>query len=324
VLAAGAPTLPAVPTAATLIRAGAPAPPPLVPVELGPLLGVLSSIAATGRLPAARRKWDDRFGLPHRPSSRRRPRRTFGPADTVTLVGATAAIQGRLGRVVPSTWGTMSDWQQVGARVAADQLGAGFTLSSAGRGDSDVAVYHVTQLAGYRLPAIPHRRVPAVVRAAVEALDRVGVPSTESFHNSYAPFRDAVTLLPGGLFTHPVHWVKSYAHELAHASGHPTRLDRPTLTADVTVGDPVYRAEEATAELCAVAVTLRLFGGRPTPVGLRPALRGMVARSAVYVWRQLPDDPLDRPRVLAAALASASAATDWVAERAGLPPSVAR
>jgi antirestriction protein ArdC len=66
--------------------------------------------------------------------------------------------------------------------------------------------------------------------------DHVQLPSRESFVDSPSFYATA-------------------AHELVHRSGHPSRLNRPTLTESYKFGDPTYAQEELVAELASLYIT---------------------------------------------------------------------
>ena len=76
-------------------------------------------------------------------------------------------------------------------------------------------------------PALEHGGGRAFYRQSV---DRVTMPKPETFIN-------------------PEHYYSTLFHELTHATGHPSRLDRPTLTDAHRFGDTNYSKEELVAEM---------------------------------------------------------------------------
>ena len=89
-------------------------------------------------------------------------------------------------------------------------------------------------------------------------------------------------------------------HELGHATGHASRLNRKTLTDLCPFGSTNYSREELVAEM-----TAAFLCGR---AGIEPAT---IDDSAAYIagWlRKLGDDP----RMVVIAAAQAQKAADWV------------
>ena len=60
---------------------------------------------------------------------------------------------------------------------------------------------------------------------------------------------DQVTMPQPETFISPEHYYSTLFHELTHATGHPSRLDRPTLTEAHSFGDTNYSKEELVAEM---------------------------------------------------------------------------
>ncbi|MDP4027158.1 zincin-like metallopeptidase domain-containing protein [Methylobacterium sp. NEAU 140] len=120
----------------------------------------------------------------------------------------------------------------------------------------------------------------------------------------YRPADDVIVLPPPQAFHEPVNFHRTAAHEMSHATGHPSRLAR-----DLTgrYGSEGYAREELVAEISAAFVCASL--------GIVPTVR-----HADYIasWLEvLRSDP--RAIVQAAALASRSA--DWLLGH--LPPELA-
>jgi len=68
----------------------------------------------------------------------------------------------------------------------------------------------------------------------------------------YSRSEDAVHLPQQDAFRSAADYYGTALHELAHWSGHPTRLNRPTLNESYRFGDPNYAKEELRAELASV------------------------------------------------------------------------
>ena len=68
----------------------------------------------------------------------------------------------------------------------------------------------------------------------------------------YSRGEDSIHLPPRDAFRDAAGYYGTALHELAHWSGHPSRLDRPTLTESYRFGDVNYAREELRAELSSV------------------------------------------------------------------------
>jgi len=104
---------------------------------------------------------------------------------------------------------------------------------------------HMTQEETDTLSAPVMNRVLAIFNAS-------GVRSTALRQNRayYWPARDEIVMpLTGQFFTEADYW-STLLHELVHASGHETRLNREGITSSTRkFGDPVYTFEELVAEM---------------------------------------------------------------------------
>ncbi|MCK9250793.1 MAG: zincin-like metallopeptidase domain-containing protein [Solirubrobacteraceae bacterium] len=99
---------------------------------------------------------------------------------------------------------------------------------------------------------------------------------------SYAPCRDHVQMPGRGQFSAATDWHATLFHELAHSTGHPSRLNRDDLTAGHRFGTKGYAREELTAELAA-SMLCAVAGIDSAP---------LTERSAAYIdhWRQAISD----------------------------------
>jgi antirestriction protein ArdC len=68
----------------------------------------------------------------------------------------------------------------------------------------------------------------------------------------YNRSEDSIHLPPQNAFKSAPDYYGTALHELAHWSGHPSRLNRPTLNESYRFGDPNYAKEELRAELASV------------------------------------------------------------------------
>lgn len=101
---------------------------------------------------------------------------------------------------------------------------------------------------------------------------------------TYAPGRDHVQMPDRGRFDQSTDWHATLFHELAHSTGHPSRLNRPDLTEGHAFGTKGYAREELTAEMAAAMLC--------TVAGIDTA--PMVEQHAAYVahWRErIGEDP---------------------------------
>jgi antirestriction protein ArdC len=98
----------------------------------------------------------------------------------------------------------------------------------------------------------PKRPTPfEVVNSAEQILDNSGAKITHdqadrAFYNRAS---DSIHLPHKDAFKDAAGYYGTALHELAHSTGHPSRLDRPTLNASYRFGDTNYAKEELRAEL---------------------------------------------------------------------------
>ena len=101
----------------------------------------------------------------------------------------------------------------------------------------------------------PKRPTPfEVVNSAEQILDNSGAKIThdQADHAFYNRASDSIHLPPKDAFKDAAGYYGTALHELAHWTGHPSRLDRPTLNASYRFGDTNYAKEELRAELASV------------------------------------------------------------------------
>jgi len=111
----------------------------------------------------------------------------------------------------------------------------------------------------------------------------------------YNPAHDFVQVPPPQAYFEPVNWHRTALHELGHASGHRTRLDRDLSG---SFGSRKYAFEELVAEITA-AFTCATLGIVPT------------VRHADYIASWL-DVLREDNRAIIRAASAASKATDWL------------
>jgi antirestriction protein ArdC len=115
-------------------------------------------------------------------------------------------------------------------------------------------VFNATQIEG--VPPLQPRQPQEweVAHAGEEILRNSGASirhdrADRAFYNCG---RDEIHLPPKDAFKSAANYYGTALHELAHWSGHPTRLNRQTLNETYTFGDPNYAKEELRAELASV------------------------------------------------------------------------
>lgn len=160
-------------------------------------------------------------------------------------------------------------------------------------------VFHASQMDGipaWTKPAAPEQswQTPEIVKAMLIA-SGVGllIGGAEA---SYSLARDLIRLPPERLFRSPESWAATALHELAHATGHPSRLDREMPR---EYGSPAYAMEELRAELASAFVCAEL--GLPTEL----------EQHASYIGGWLEALTHDKREVFRAA-AVAQGIADWV------------
>ena len=148
-------------------------------------------------------------------------------------------------------------------------------------------VFNADQADGLKLPERPsqqpewkaHENAEAVIRASGVRINHV--QGDRAFYNLQT---DKVTLPERGQFPSATHYYQTAMHELGHATGHESRLNRPSLQEGVQAGfgSETYAKEELRAEISA------MMTGQRVGVGHDPS------RGAAYVesWlKALKDDP---------------------------------
>ncbi len=158
--------------------------------------------------------------------------------------------------------------------------------------------------------ALPEREIVPVAEAVIAASGiafRIG--GSQAF---YAPGIDVVQVPPQPAFFDQINYYRTALHELTHATGHPSRLDRKLLNA---FGSKDYAREELVAEMGSAFLCASL--------GIVPTVR-----HADYLasWLEVLRDDLSedaavrgtgvpRGRAIFRAASAASKAADWLLAR---------
>jgi antirestriction protein ArdC len=162
-------------------------------------------------------------------------------------------------------------------------------------------VFNAKQIDG--VPAFEREQPSAfeTVQSGERILANSGAKITHDQRDSafYRPFTDSIHLPPKEAFNDAPGYYGTALHELAHWTGHPSRLNRPTLTDSYRFGDLNYAKEELRAELASVFIAAEV--GVPHDP----------ANHAAYVGSWIKALKEDKNEIFRAAH-DASAATDFV------------
>lgn len=168
-------------------------------------------------------------------------------------------------------------------------------------------VFNVAQCDG-----LPEIKAPAVRDIPpVEAAEAViaSMPQRPAIHQNgngqcyYRPATDSVHMTSKTAFRTPEGWYSTLFHELAHSTGHASRLNRKGVTEKAAFGSETYSREELVAEL--TAANLCAETGISAPI---------LENQAAYVkgWlAALQDDP----KALVWAAGKAARAADFILNR---------
>jgi antirestriction protein ArdC len=263
-----------------------------------------------------RRPWAASTGLPVNAATGKRYR-----GLNVFVLWATAADRGYTG----GGWLTFKQAQALGGTVRRGEKGTPVVFwriltkdAPAGSPEGTQAdtfpmlrhytVFHVSQCDGLpeALTATPSPEAEPI--AAAEALTARYTDAPPVQHGGdrayYSPRLDHVQMPPRAAFDTPAAYYWTLWHELAHSTGHASRLARPELTAIARFGDEAYSTEELTAELS--AALMAGLSGLDAPDAL--------AQSASYLQGWLTALKAE-PRMLLTAAARAQKAVDYMTDQ---------
>ena len=167
-------------------------------------------------------------------------------------------------------------------------------------------VFNVEQTEGLRLPELGKREAPAwEAHKRVEAVMRgseVEIKHEPGDRAFYQKSQDRVVLPSPSQFPTQAGYSHTALHELAHATGHEKRLNRPTLMKHEGFGSETYAREELRAEMSA------MMAGEQLGVGHEP--RHGTAYVASWI-KAVQNDP----REIRLAAVDAQKAADWLVAR---------
>ena len=211
-----------------------------------------------------------------------------------------------------TTWGTYRAWQERGAQVRGGETGSPIVVWSPWtpkptQDDPEPAsrlyrkgysVFNAAQVDGWVEPEAVEAEVIESAEAVAERYLASGVSLAEGGDRAYyAPRLDAIQMPPRAAFP-ATSWYPTLYHEMAHSTGHSSRLDRG-LDGDQAHGREDYAREELIAEIASAMLC--------ATTGVEPEIE----QSAAYIkgWmRALADDA----SLLPSAAQAAQKAADWV------------
>ncbi len=170
--------------------------------------------------------------------------------------------------------------------------------------------YRVFNLEQCELPQAVLDKLPKIEtheHDPIEAAERIvaGMPNPPEIQYAgskafYSSITDRITLPPRELFMSAEEQIATTYHEVSHATGHPKRLNRKSITEAAPFGSPTYSFEEMIAEMSAAYLCAE--------AGISPAV---LENQAAYIAGWLKKLRDDRKLVVHAA-AQAQHAADYV------------
>ena len=259
-----------------------------------------------------RRPWKAEFGLPRNLHSRK----AYHGVNVLTL------MSGALSVGYPTNyWLTFKQARELGGFVRSGEHGLPVVFykripegrSAYGTDDeaADVhwrsvlktsTVFNVSQCSGIPVPQ-PPRLAWQPVETAEKIVEAAGVPVFYAGAEAlYEPRRDLITMPPRPTFDTVTGYYETMLHELVHATGHETRLDRPFGLR----GSDIYAWEELIAEMG--SAMLSVVVGIPAP-----DFPNMAAY--IHSWRKRMERDA---QAICEAAAAAQKAVEWLFCKAGL------
>lgn len=126
----------------------------------------------------------------------------------------------------------------------------------------------------------------------------------EGFAATYSPTEDLIRMPPATTFRSSEDYYHTLYHEMTHATGHASRLDREGITNPVKFGSERYSKEELVAELGAAFLS--------NEAGILDSVRFDNSAAYLQSWiRKFKDDPT----LIVSAASHAQRAFDWITGR---------
>lgn len=168
-------------------------------------------------------------------------------------------------------WATRKQWAEVGAKVKDGEKDTPILIYKVVNEDDEERrytftrcawVFNADQVEGYEVPSFDVTSNPDID----EWMASLHIPIIKASGPCYYQNQDAVGMPPMSDFESAESYYCSAFHELAHATGHKSRLDRPMVGSNQIHHDKeakqLYASEELVAEMCA-AFTAAHFGIDP-------------------------------------------------------------
>ncbi|MGE3537288.1 MAG: ArdC family protein [Candidatus Tectimicrobiota bacterium] len=256
-----------------------------------------------------RQPWDSTTGLPRNLFSQRKYR------------GINVWLLTAMGSPSPF-WATFNQVKTAGGTVRKGERGVPvvfwkvYTKEDPATGDEEqrfvlryFTVFNAAQLDGVAVPAstvTPSRFTPIERCAQLVDIMPNRPPIMHGHPRAfYTPATDTLHMPTPSCFHSPEAYYATLFHELCHSVGHPSRLNRTTLTDPCLFGSPTYAKEELVAEM-----------GASYLCGVCGIAHATLDNSAAYLasWMQVLHD---YPTMLVHAAAQAQRAADYMQN---LPP----
>ena len=127
---------------------------------------------------------------------------------------------------------------------------------------AEYRVFNVEQTIGLELSSIPAKRWRPHVQAenVIRGIDVPIVHSTRHTEATYYPGKDVIHVPPREIFPTADSYYRTLLHELAHATGHPSRMKRECMKDGTkkTLSKGEIAREELRAEICSMIVNTTL------------------------------------------------------------------
>jgi antirestriction protein ArdC len=165
-------------------------------------------------------------------------------------------------------------------------------------------VFNLDQAEGIEAPTIEaaqSKRLPLERAAAIVNQAKLCPVIHTVFAALYSPKEDVIRLPAPGSFRSEESYYATLFHEMTHATGHASRLDREGITQPVKFGSERYSKEELIAELGAAFLS--------NEAGILNAVQFENSSAYLSSWiEKLQNDP----RMMISAASHAQRSADWV------------
>lgn len=161
-------------------------------------------------------------------------------------------------------------------------------------------VYNSSQCTGLKLPetkTFEHAPIPAAYSVVEKYLTKEKIQVSDGGRCSYSPSSDSITMVPVTQFPKIEEFYSTMFHEMAHSTGHQTRLKRAGIIESNGFGSELYSKEELVAEMTASFISNAVGFGEVA-----------IENAAAYIqnWLKVLKD--DKKMVVSAAGAAQKAA----------------